>query len=343
MCVGVGGRGAGRGRRRSAVGAGGVDRTGAVGVADAVEAAALAGALGAGRGGAWSRTRPRAARVVPVQVVLPHQADQLGAVARVGGVHAGQRGGERVGRPPHGHRLPVVAAVGQQPAVVIDALGEVVVHPERRRRGDPLAVLVFLRRQRVAARRAGALHAEQVVILAGQQAVAPVRLLDGLGDGHRRGHPVAALRGDRAGGHRVDERLLRRAVSAGGGAGGLAAGGRRRTRPRRRWPGRAGWRWPRRGWPRRPRRRPGRPRAGLPSPPDPCRCRCVGRRAGPVVPGMAAWPPAASCLGRAAGRRVCPVVRGGAAWAGWAGRRRIRGSPRARRPRRWPVRLAVAG
>jgi hypothetical protein len=68
--------------------------------------------------------------VVLVQVVLLHEADELRAVSGIGGVDAGERMGERVRIVALRHGLRVVPAGGQQPAVIIDALGDVVVHPE---------------------------------------------------------------------------------------------------------------------------------------------------------------------------------------------------------------------
>ena len=93
--------------------------------------------------------------------------------------------------------------------MVVDALGHVVVHAEGRRGADRLAVHVFLGGQRHAARGAGALDAEQVVIPGGQLALAPPRLVDGLGDGDRGRDPVPALSLNGSWGHRADERLLR--------------------------------------------------------------------------------------------------------------------------------------
>ena len=95
----------------------------------------LAGTPGDGRP-AW-RGRGRfvtrltvVGRLVAIQVVAPHQADQVGPVVGVGGVHTGQRGRELVRVLPVRHGLLVVAAAGQQPAVVVDALGHVVIDAE---------------------------------------------------------------------------------------------------------------------------------------------------------------------------------------------------------------------
>ena len=73
----------------------------------------------------------RAALVVPVQVVPLHQADQLGPVAGIGRVHAGERGREGVGIMDQGHRLLVRATAGEQPAVILDALRHAVIDAER--------------------------------------------------------------------------------------------------------------------------------------------------------------------------------------------------------------------
>ena len=110
----------------------------------------------------------RLALAVAVEVVPAHQADQVRPVVGVGRVDAGQRGRELVGMLPVAHGLLVVAAAGQEPAVIVDALGYVVIHAEGRRRADRLAVHVFLGGQRHAARGAGALDAEQVVIPGGE-------------------------------------------------------------------------------------------------------------------------------------------------------------------------------
>jgi hypothetical protein len=107
-----------------------------------------------------------------------------------------------------GHGLLVVAAVGQKPAVVFDALGGVVVDPEGRGGTDRLPVHVLLGGHRHAACGAGALDAEQVVLPGGQLALPPPRLVNGLGDRDRRGNPVAVLGGYRAGRDLADERLL---------------------------------------------------------------------------------------------------------------------------------------
>jgi hypothetical protein len=92
--------------------------------------------------------------------------------------------------------------------VVVDALGGIVVHAEQGYMRNRLAVLDLLRRQRVAARRAGALDSEQVVICAGQSALTPGGFLDGLGNRHRCWDTVRLLRGNRARCDFADERLL---------------------------------------------------------------------------------------------------------------------------------------
>ena len=151
----------------------------------------------------------RLALAVAVQAVPAHEADQVRPVVGVGRVDTGQRGRELVGLLRVAHGLLVVAALGQEPAVVVDALGHVVINAEGRRGANRLAVHVFLGRQRHAARGAGALDAEQVVIAGGQLALAPPRLVDGLGDGDRGRDPVPALSLEGPRGHRADECLLR--------------------------------------------------------------------------------------------------------------------------------------
>ena len=181
--------------------------------------AGLRRSAGGVAGAAWSGD------VVAVQVVLLHQPDQRRAVGRVGGVDAGQRVGERIRIVPRSHRMGVVAAGREQLSVVIDALGEAVVNAEASHLAYRMPVLVLRRGQVGAASRPGALDAKQVVVVAGQAALAPARLINGLRDGHRGGHAVPALGGHRARRNRRNERLLRgRGVS-------------RRSRNRdRRWP-----------------------------------------------------------------------------------------------------------
>jgi hypothetical protein len=92
--------------------------------------------------------------------------------------------------------------------VVVDALGGIVVHAEQGYVRDRLAVLDLLRWQRVAARWAGALDSEQIVICGGQSALTPGRFFDGLGNRHRCRNTVRLLRGNRARCDFADERLL---------------------------------------------------------------------------------------------------------------------------------------
>jgi hypothetical protein len=92
--------------------------------------------------------------------------------------------------------------------MIVDALGGIVVHAEQGYVRDRLAVLDLLRRQRIAARRAGALDSEQIVIRGGQGALTPGRLLDRLGNCHRCRDTVVLLRGNRARCDFADERLL---------------------------------------------------------------------------------------------------------------------------------------
>ena len=145
---------------------------------------------------------------VAVQVVAPHEADEVRPVVGVGGVDAGERGRELVRMLVLRHGLLVVAAAGQQPAVVVDALRGVVVDAEGRRGTHRLPVHVLLGGHRNAAGWAGALDAEQVVVLGGQLALPPARLVNGLGDGDRSGYPVTVLGGYRARRDLADERLL---------------------------------------------------------------------------------------------------------------------------------------
>src|SRR5262249_38311294 len=108
-----------------------------------------------------------------VQVVALHQLDELGTVPRGGRINAGQRGGKGIRAMPLRHRVREVLAVREELAVRLDALRGVVIDPERRRGGDETAAGELLGRQEIAARWAGPLDAEQVVILAGQEALAP--------------------------------------------------------------------------------------------------------------------------------------------------------------------------
>src|SRR5262249_34398407 len=170
---------------------------------------------GGAAGGRPGGRRGRPGRVVAVQVVLLHDPDELRAVGGIGGVDARERGRELVRVLALGHGLPVVAAGGPQPAVIGNALREVVVDGEDRGAVHHLAALEILSRQHVAAGRAGSLDPEQVVISGGQAALAPARLLDGLGDRDRGRHAVLALRGRRPRQQHVDELLLR----GGGGRG----------------------------------------------------------------------------------------------------------------------------
>jgi hypothetical protein len=143
--------------------------------------------------------------VVAVQVIPLHEADQLCAVIRVGGIHTGQRISKRIRIMALGHGLRVVLAGGQQLAVVFDALGDIAVHPKWSRERHELAILVLLSRLRIAARRAIALNSEQIVVSGRQAAQAPAGLIDGLGNRHRRGDAVLALRGHRARRDRSDK------------------------------------------------------------------------------------------------------------------------------------------
>ena len=155
------------------------------------------------------RLRCRGSRAVEaVQVVEAHERDEVGAVLRVGRVHAREVVGEGVGDRAVGHGPLVVAAGGEQFGVVRDGLSDVVVDPERRVDRHPLAVEVFGGRQQHAASRPASLDAEQVVILRGEPAVPPARLLDRLRDRHRGGHTVPLLCRDCPWRDQVDKRLL---------------------------------------------------------------------------------------------------------------------------------------
>jgi hypothetical protein len=78
--------------------------------------------------------------------------------------------------------------------MVIDAFRGVAVHAKLAGGRHLLAIDVLPRRQWMAAGWAGALNAEQVVILSGQLALAPARFDDRLGDGDRRRDSVLSLR-----------------------------------------------------------------------------------------------------------------------------------------------------
>ena len=93
--------------------------------------------------------------------------------------------------------------------MIVDALGDIVVPAERRGTGNSSAVLILLGRQRIAAGRASALDAEQVVIPDRQLALAPARFVDGLRDRHRRGNAVFPLGRNRSWRDVADERFLR--------------------------------------------------------------------------------------------------------------------------------------
>jgi hypothetical protein len=92
--------------------------------------------------------------------------------------------------------------------VVLDALGGVVVDTEGRRGTDRLPVHVLLGGHRHAARWASALDPEQVMVLGGQLALPPPRLVNGLGNRNRGGYPVTMLGGHCAGRDLADESLL---------------------------------------------------------------------------------------------------------------------------------------
>jgi hypothetical protein len=166
----------------------------------------------AGRDGAARRRRMRRASrpddVVAVQVILPHQPDELRAIAGIRGIDARQGGREGVRVMTVSHRPSVVPACCEQPAVIVDALSRAVIDPERGRGCHRLAIGVLVRWQRIAAGRAAALDPEQVVVLGSQAALTPRRLIDGLGNRHRRRHAVPVLRGNRPRRDRADERLL---------------------------------------------------------------------------------------------------------------------------------------
>jgi hypothetical protein len=66
--------------------------------------------------------------VVPVQVVAPHQADELRTVVGIRCVDAGKGSGEGVRIVAVGHGLAVVLTGSEQVAMVSDALCGAVVH-----------------------------------------------------------------------------------------------------------------------------------------------------------------------------------------------------------------------
>jgi hypothetical protein len=109
--------------------------------------------------------------------------------------------------------------------VVVDALGEAVVDAEACHLADRMPVLVLRGGQVGGASGPGSLDAKQIVVVTGQAARAPSRLINGLRDGHRGGHAVPALGGHCARRDGRNERLLR----------GRGVSGRFRNRDRR-WP-----------------------------------------------------------------------------------------------------------
>ncbi len=90
----------------------------------------------------------------------------------------------------------------------LDALRDVVVHPERSGGVDQLPADELLSRLEIAACWAAALDAEQVVILCGQDALAPARLVDSLRDRDRRRDAVPTLGRHRTGRDLLDECAL---------------------------------------------------------------------------------------------------------------------------------------
>ncbi len=150
----------------------------------------------------------RGGTVEAVQVVVLHQLDELRPVLRVGGVDTGQRRGERIRVPALGHCIRIVGAARQQPAVGVDALGDVLVDLERRGEIHDLTVDHLLGRLLVTACRTGSLDPEQVVVVGRQDALSPAGLVDGLGNGDGGGHAVLALSRHGAAGDLVDEGLL---------------------------------------------------------------------------------------------------------------------------------------
>src|SRR6185437_13474037 len=110
--------------------------------ADQRSASSRAAGGGTGRRG---RRRGRRGGVVPVQVVQLHDRDEAGAVFGIGGVDSGQVGRESVRVTPAGHRVLVAGAVGEQLAVIRDAVRDVVVVTGLGGERDPVAVLVVSR------------------------------------------------------------------------------------------------------------------------------------------------------------------------------------------------------
>jgi hypothetical protein len=100
------------------------------------------------------------AEVVAIQVVPPHEADEFRAIVGIRRIDTGERGSERIRILAVGHCPRVIPAGGEELAVIVDALRDIVVSAERRRAGNSPAVLILLRWQRIAASRASALDAE---------------------------------------------------------------------------------------------------------------------------------------------------------------------------------------
>src|ERR1022692_1276532 len=65
--------------------------------------------------------------VVAVQVIEPHEADELRAIIRIRCIDAREGCRERIRILTVSHSLPVVLTGGEEPAVIVDALGDIVV------------------------------------------------------------------------------------------------------------------------------------------------------------------------------------------------------------------------
>ena len=146
--------------------------------------------------------------VEAVKAVVLHQLDELRAVLRVGGVDAGQRRRKRVRVRTPRHRGRIVAAVRQEPAVGVDALGDVLIDLEGSREVHELAVDHLLCGLHVAACWPGSLDPEQVVVVGRQGALTPAGFVDGLGDRDGGRYPVLALGGHGTPRDLLDEGLL---------------------------------------------------------------------------------------------------------------------------------------
>jgi hypothetical protein len=66
--------------------------------------------------------------VVAIQVIPPHEVDELRAIGRIRGIDAGERGREGVRILAVGHGPCVITTCCKEAAVIVDALGDIVVN-----------------------------------------------------------------------------------------------------------------------------------------------------------------------------------------------------------------------